>query len=201
MSLKMSQKSRQEMLEQARERYGRRGRQGRSRLLDEVCALCGYERKHAIKVLGGSRTIAGHGGRRGGSAPVYGEAERVVLKKIWLAAEQPCGKRLVAALPVWLPYYEKRYGKLAPALRRRLRRVSAGHLRGVVGNDHSLKVVFVEEAQDAKNIHCAYQTPSTPRRGVQHVVDGRFSPVSGTNTAAAKVVELLHQHQWAEGHL
>jgi hypothetical protein len=46
-------------------------------------------------------------------------------------------------------------------------------LRGVVGNDHSLKIVFVEEAQDAKNIHCAYQTPSTPRRGVQHVVDGQ----------------------------
>jgi len=128
MSLKMSQKSRQEMLEQARERYGRRGRQGRSRLLDEVCALCGYERKHAIKVLGGSRAIAGHGGRRGGSSPVYGEAERAVLKKIWLAAEQPCGKRLVAALPVWLPYYEKRYGKLAPALRRRLRRVSAASI-------------------------------------------------------------------------
>lgn len=128
MSLKMSQKSRQEILEQARESYGRRGRQGRSRLLDEVCALCGYERKHAIKVLGGSRVIAGHGGRCGGSAPVYGEAERAVLKKIWLAAEQPCGKRLVAALPVWLPFYEKRYGPLAPALQRRLRRISASSI-------------------------------------------------------------------------
>jgi hypothetical protein len=128
MSLKMSQKSRQDVLEQARERYGRRGRQGRSRLLDEVCALCGYERKHAIKVLGGRRAIVGHGGRRGGSSPVYGEAERAVLKKIWLAAEQPCGKRLVAALAVWLPYYEKHYGKLAPALRRRLRRVSAASI-------------------------------------------------------------------------
>jgi hypothetical protein len=82
MSLNMSQKSRQEMLEQARERYGRRGRQDRSWLLDEVCALCGYERKHAIKVLGGSRAIAAHGDRRGGSSSVYGEAERAVLKKI-----------------------------------------------------------------------------------------------------------------------
>lgn len=125
----MSQKSRQEILEQGRERYARRGRQGRSRLLDEVCALCGYERKHAIKVLGGRRAIAGVSGRRrGGSAPVYGEPERAVLKVIWLAAEQPCGKRLVAALPVWLPYYEKRYGKLEPALRRRLRRASAASI-------------------------------------------------------------------------
>ena len=122
----MSQKSRQEVLERARERYARRGREGRSRLLDEVCALCGYERKHAIKVLGGRRAIVGASGRRrGGSVPVYGEPERVVLKVVWLAAEQPCGKRLVAALPVWLPYYEKRYGKLEASLRRRLRRASA----------------------------------------------------------------------------
>ena len=122
----MSQKSRQEVLERALQRYGRRNRQGRSRLLDEVCALCGYERKHAIKVLGGRRGIPGCSGRRrGGSLPVYGEPERAVLRAIWLAAEQPCGKRLVAALPVWLPYYEKRYGKLEPTLRRRLRRASA----------------------------------------------------------------------------
>lgn len=122
----MSQMSRQEVLERARERYGRRGREGRSRVLDEICALCGYERKYAIKVLGGRRAIAGGSGRRrGGSAPVYGEAERVVLKRIWLAAEQPCGKRLVAALPVWLPYYEKRHGRLESPLRRRLLRASA----------------------------------------------------------------------------
>jgi len=125
----MSQKSRQEVLEQARERYGRRGRQGRGRLLDEICALCGYDRKYAIKVLGGRRPIAGcRGRRRGGSAPVYGEAERAVLKKIWLAAEQPCGKRLVAALPVWLPHYEKRYGRLDRTLRRRLRQISAASI-------------------------------------------------------------------------
>ena len=47
----MSAKSRKEVLEQARQRYGKRGREGRSRLLDEVCELCGYERKYAIKVL------------------------------------------------------------------------------------------------------------------------------------------------------
>ena len=101
----MSSKSRREVLEQARQRYARRGRQGRSRLLDEVCALCGCERKHAIKVLGRRRAIVGHGGQCGGSSPVYGEAGRAVFKKIWLATEQPCGKRSVAALPVWLPYY------------------------------------------------------------------------------------------------
>ena len=64
MSLKMSAKSRGEVLEQARWRYAGRGKEGRSRLLDEVCALCGYERKYAIKVLGGRRAIVGIGGAR-----------------------------------------------------------------------------------------------------------------------------------------
>ena len=38
------------------ERYSKRGREGRSRLLDEVCELCGYERKYVIKVLGVRRS-------------------------------------------------------------------------------------------------------------------------------------------------
>lgn len=122
----MSIRSRQEMLEQARERYRKRGKEGRGRLLEEICALCGYERKYAMKVLGGRRAIPGSGGRRrGGSRPVYGDGEREVLKRIWFAAEQPCGKRLAAALPIWLPHYERRYGRLASPLRRRLLAVSA----------------------------------------------------------------------------
>ena len=127
----MSAKSRKEVLEQARQRYGKRGREGRRRLLDEVCELCGYERKYAIKVLRGKRAIIGSSGRkRGGSQAIYGVAEREVIKAIWLAAEQPCGKRLKAALQVWLPHYEKRKEPLAESLRQKCseqaRRASTG---------------------------------------------------------------------------
>src|SRR5215831_801382 len=84
----MSATSRKDVLEQARACYRFRGREGRSRLLDEVCALCGYERKYASKLLRGSRPLSGESGRaRGGSAPRYAEAERAVLKAIWLKAE------------------------------------------------------------------------------------------------------------------
>ena len=122
-------KSRQEVLEQMRARYGGRGRQGRSRLLDEVCELTGYERKYAIKVLSGKRPIAGEGRRqRGGSQRQYGEQERSVIKAIWLACEQPCGKRLKAALPLWLPFYEKGHGKVPQAVRERVLRASAASL-------------------------------------------------------------------------
>lgn len=122
MSLKMSGKSKAEVM---RERYTHRGREGRSRLLDELCELCGYERKYAIKLLGGKRRIAGKTKGKSGSKPKFGEAEREVLKVIWLADEQPCGKRLKAAVPLWLPDYEREKGPLAVEVRGRVLQMSA----------------------------------------------------------------------------
>lgn len=125
----MSAKSRREVLQEARRRYRGRGKEGRSRLLDEVCALSGYERKYASKVLAGRRAIAGRRGvRRGGSEPLYGEAERRVIKAIWLAAEQPCGKRLHPALPLWLPHYQKRHGRLSKECQAKVLAASAATL-------------------------------------------------------------------------
>lgn len=121
----MSQESRKEVLERMRQRYAWRGRAGRSRLLDEVCEMCGLERKHAIKVLGGKRSIPGERGGRGGPRRRYGAAELEVLKAIWLAAEQPCGKRLAAAVPEWLPYYELEERALEAELRAGLCAMSA----------------------------------------------------------------------------
>ena len=112
MSLKMSEKSREEVLRVMRERYARRGREARKKLLDEFCELCGYERKYAIKLLGGKRRAEGRIRRKSGSKPTYEAAEREVLKVIWLACEQPCGKRLKAAVPLWLPDYEHEHGPL-----------------------------------------------------------------------------------------
>jgi ribosomal protein S24E len=84
----MSAKSRKEVLEQARQRYGKRGREGRSRLLDEVCELCGYERKYAIKVLGrqtsDNRQQRAQARRFAGYLPGRGTR---VIRAIWLAAD------------------------------------------------------------------------------------------------------------------
>lgn len=125
MSLKMSEKSREEVLKLMRVRYAGRGRPGRSKLIDEFCELSGYERKYAIKLLRGQRRIVGKQARKAGSKPKYGDPERAVLKEIWLAAEQPCGKRLKAALPLWLPHYEAERGEIDERLRERLLALSA----------------------------------------------------------------------------
>jgi len=90
-----------------------------------VCELCSYDRKHAIKLFNGKLPVAGGSRRRGGPRRRYGEPETAVLKAIWLAAEQPCGKRLKAALPLWLPFYEAERGNLNEPLRDRLLALSA----------------------------------------------------------------------------
>ena len=72
MDLEMSQKSKEEVLKKMRWGYAGRGREGRSRLLDEFCELCGYERKYAIKLLSSRRRASGHAGKR-----ASGQAGRV----------------------------------------------------------------------------------------------------------------------------
>lgn len=124
-SLNMSKESRREVLARMRVRYRGRGREGRSRLVDEVVAMCGYERKYAIKLLNGTRRLAGGGRRRGGPKPRYGPPELEVLKTVWLAAEQPCGKRLKAAIGLWLPYYEMEKGAVDEGVKKKLLEMSA----------------------------------------------------------------------------
>lgn len=124
MSLKMSEKSREEVLILMRERYKKRGRKGRSKLIDDFCAMCGYERKYAIKLLGSKRRVEGKLSKRGGAHAKYGDAEATVLKTIWQAAEQPCKIRLKAALPLWLPHFEAEHGGLEAELRERLLAIS-----------------------------------------------------------------------------
>jgi hypothetical protein len=121
----MSQESRKEYLAKMIWRYARRGREGKSRLLDEVCEVCGYERKHAIKVLGGKFCAPVS---RAGRKAVYAKDVVRVIKPIWLSSEQPCGKRLKEQLPLWLPHYERRHGELGAELKRKVLTASAATL-------------------------------------------------------------------------
>lgn len=105
----MSPEGKREYFAGVRPRYRRAGKKKKSAILDEFCAVCGYERKYAIRLL--NRGVRKER-RRPGPEPKYGAEVVVVLKRIWLASEQMCSKRLKAALASWLPYYESEYGKL-----------------------------------------------------------------------------------------
>lgn len=121
----MSQSSKREYLEKMKWRYQRRGREGRGVLLDELCEVCGYSRKHAIKLMNGSLPKA-TGGR--GRRATYGAVELAVIKPIWLAANQPCGKLLAPLLPLWLDHWEAEHEPIEPATRARLEKISASTL-------------------------------------------------------------------------
>jgi hypothetical protein len=95
-------------------------------MLDELCQDYEYERKYAIKLLGGSLPEPS-GKVRAGREPQYGLIEPVV-QAIWLAAEQPCGKRLVPILRQWLPFYERRHGRLSGRQRKLARAISPATL-------------------------------------------------------------------------
>lgn len=121
----MSQKSKNEYIEKMRFRYQGRGREGKSKLLDELEAVCVLTRKHAIKLMNqavGSTTARAE---KRGRKVVYAEAERKVLKVIWLAANQPCGKLLQPMIKTWLPHYEKEHGRLGNDVRKNLKAISA----------------------------------------------------------------------------
>ena len=121
----MSQTVREEMLPRLRQRYAGRARQGRTQLIDEVCEQFGYSRKHAIKLLNARAGWGGDPAVRKGRPSVYGPKVVEVLWRIWQAAEQPCGKRLVALVELWLPHYEREHGRLDRQTRRLVRTVSA----------------------------------------------------------------------------
>lgn len=105
-------------------RYGRSGRDEKTRILDEFAAVTGSHRKHAMRVL-----RAGVSGPRSGSRPerrFYDEAVREALIVLWEVSDRVCGKRLKAIAPILVTAME-RHGhlRLAPEIRASLLAMSA----------------------------------------------------------------------------
>ena len=124
--MNMSREMKENWLPKVRARYARRSREGKSRMLNELCEDHGYERKYAIKLLGGGLPAPSRRPHPG-PAPQY-EVIEPIVRLLWQAAEQPCGKRLAPVLRQWLPFYERRYGGVSPRQRRLLRQVSPATL-------------------------------------------------------------------------
>jgi len=116
----MVNQSKKEYIEVMRRRYARAGRPYKKKLLDEVREVCGYHRKYAIGLLNGtpSKKRCRPGPRR-----IYGDAEREVLKGLWLLMSRPCSKLLKANVPLWLPHYE-RENPISPPVRAKVLQIS-----------------------------------------------------------------------------
>lgn len=132
----MGKHERRVYLEAIRKRYRRARRSDKGKILDEFCSVCGYQRKYAIRLLGSK---PGKSPRRPGRPSQYNQpALLTVLRRLWLATDQMCSKRLVAAMPLWLPHYETRFGVLDESLRLMLTGISPASI------DRLLKPIRVQ---------------------------------------------------------
>ncbi|MFI4941483.1 MAG: hypothetical protein ACHP7O_14230 [Burkholderiales bacterium] len=110
----MGKQERCAYLEAIRARYRRAGKSVKSAILDEFCAVCGYHRKHALRLLSAKHKRSKSGTRKPGPVSRYDTPELVeTLRTIWMASDQLCSKRLKAALPLWLPHYETSFHPLS----------------------------------------------------------------------------------------
>jgi hypothetical protein len=135
----MSSRSKREYLEAIHSRYKAGTRKQKKLILDEFCAACGYHRKHAIRLLKKFRRFSKLKQKKKGRLPVY-QTEDILtpLKRIWLAANLPCSKRLKAVLPLWLPGYAQQYGVLTDDVTKALLVISSSSI------DRLLKPVRVK---------------------------------------------------------
>ncbi len=135
----MSSRSKREYLEAIYQRYKAGTRKQKKLILDEFCSACGYHRKHAIRLLKKFRRFIKPKQKKKGRVPVYQTEEILVpIKRIWLAANLPCSKRLKAVLPLWLPGYAQQYGDLTEEVIKALQRISPSSI------DRLLKPVRVK---------------------------------------------------------
>ena len=124
MQNKNSKLTQREILEALRQRYRQASKPDKAKILDEFIAVAGCHRKHAIRLLAGSKAATAD------APPVsrrtYDEAVREALVVLWEAADRICGKRLKAILPSLVTALE-RHGHLAldPLVRQRLLSASA----------------------------------------------------------------------------
>lgn len=122
----MSPRSKREYVEVVFLRYKKASRREKTKILDEFCATSGYHRKHAIRLLRRFKRFTKPKQKRKGRPPVYdAHALTVPLRRIWLAANLPCSKRLKVILPLWLPGYVEHFGLLPLEAIKALRKISA----------------------------------------------------------------------------
>lgn len=130
----MGKNGKQGYLERIYVRYQKGTKEQKQKILDEFCEVCGYHRKHAIRLLKKRpRRKTQKAKLRVGRKPIYQiPAITEPLKRIWMASDYLCGKRLKAALPEWLPHYAQEHGALDSAVYKALLKMSAASIDRVL---------------------------------------------------------------------
>src|SRR5215510_3681120 len=96
----ISMGARREVVSAVAERYRSAGRGEKGHILDELTAVTGWHRKHAVRALCAKRpTQAAESVSR---KQRYNAAIRDAVAALWEASDRVCGKRLKVTIPALL---------------------------------------------------------------------------------------------------
>ena len=109
MAGQISMGARREIKAAVVERYRVAGRAEKGRILDELCKVTDWHRKHAVRALA-NRPAAGPEAPRQRTS-IYDVVVKDALTALWEASDRICGKRLKVMIPTLLPALE-RHGRL-----------------------------------------------------------------------------------------
>jgi hypothetical protein len=109
MAGRISMGARREITAAVVDRYRSAGRADKGLILDELCAVTGWHRKHAVRALAIQVAISPEARRQ--RRPTYGATIRDAMVALWEASDRICGKRLRVMIPTLLPSLE-RHGRL-----------------------------------------------------------------------------------------
>lgn len=102
---------RKAVTKQMAKRYAKASKKQKGVMLDELCALTGWSRRHARRALGAALEAPKPPGRRG-RPPVYGSEVIEALRFVWATLDGPSGKRLAPFMAEAVEALE-RHGELS----------------------------------------------------------------------------------------
>jgi len=122
MEKEMAGKRAESTYEKYSEMYKKSTKLEKGNLLDEFCKITKYNRKYASRLLN-------HGGiekkNRKQREKKYSEESVDTIIRIWEAADHPWSTRLVALLPIWLPWAKEHMKWITPELEKEMLSISA----------------------------------------------------------------------------
>jgi hypothetical protein len=109
-------------LSEYRKMYPLASKLEKGHILDEFCKVTKYHRKHAITVLGKVDFSLQVVKKR---TPLYSNKAIFVIERIWEQSDFPWSERLVAMIPIWLPWIKKHMSWITPEIEHEVKTISA----------------------------------------------------------------------------